>query len=315
LLAKNLQQWYNTVNMTEVPEHLKMRSIAARAKADAIASEFQSERLPTNGIPAHLIRKDGDNSSIPLHLLLRSQAAKAKADAKAGIKPKPVASSGIDTYVDYKARLQIAVTARQANFADSPITQLVLESLQGSQQFAASMSRFIKDFTPEAGWEYQKPIPKSAQDGLSSFSNRLMTRGMFDYGRSFQDGGQAVVRAWALLSTSELDVVEPIPDHLGVRLAAKAFGRVGIVGGVKAGLEGTITYELMKRATDFKIPAAFDDAITSFDTLLSAPEDSDEWGLNHWKAKSNFGYEMTNTVHDRGAFNTGARLVASLIKA
>src|SRR6476646_7886678 len=62
--------------MTEIPEHLRKRAEAARAKAEAEKGEPAAADAPAGAeTPA-----DPAESRIPAHLLERSRAAKAKAE-------------------------------------------------------------------------------------------------------------------------------------------------------------------------------------------------------------------------------------------
>src|SRR3954471_12168627 len=60
--------------MTEIPENLRKRAEAARAKADAVKAPPASPDAPAAETPA----PDAGDSKIPAHLLERSKAAKAR---------------------------------------------------------------------------------------------------------------------------------------------------------------------------------------------------------------------------------------------
>ena len=76
--------------MTEIPEHLRKRAEAARAKAAEQAAEAPAAEAPEAGESA--APPSGEASKIPAHLLERSKSAKSK---KAGAEPATaVATSG-----------------------------------------------------------------------------------------------------------------------------------------------------------------------------------------------------------------------------
>ncbi len=76
--------------MTEIPEHLRKRAEAARAKAAEKAAE---EAAPAEAAtPAEeAAPPSGEASQIPAHLLERSKSAKAR---KAGGRPTPTPADG-----------------------------------------------------------------------------------------------------------------------------------------------------------------------------------------------------------------------------
>ena len=70
--------------MTEIPEHLRKRAEAARAKAEAEKGAAEAPAEPV-AAAASDAPADPAESRIPAHLLERSRAAKAKAEgAEAG---------------------------------------------------------------------------------------------------------------------------------------------------------------------------------------------------------------------------------------
>ena len=81
--------------MTEIPEHLRKRAEAARAKAEA--SSGASE--PTASEPAAGASADAGDSRIPAHLLERSKSAKARKEGATAEAPAPVAAGGVATAV------------------------------------------------------------------------------------------------------------------------------------------------------------------------------------------------------------------------
>ena len=90
--------------MTEIPEHLRKRAEAARAKAAASETPAADAGSSAGG------EAPGDTSSeskIPAHLLERSKAAKAKADGDAPASTEVAAAGGgVTTAVAGSPRLK-----------------------------------------------------------------------------------------------------------------------------------------------------------------------------------------------------------------
>lgn len=79
--------------MTEIPEHLRKRAEAARAKAAEQATEGDA---PADAAPAAeepAAAPSGEASRIPAHLLERSKSAKSRKDAATAEAPAPAAAA------------------------------------------------------------------------------------------------------------------------------------------------------------------------------------------------------------------------------
>jgi hypothetical protein len=77
--------------MTEIPEHLRKRAEAARAKAESEKATSEPAAAPAGGDAAASAEAPAADPRIPAHLLERSRAAKAKAE---GGEPAAAASGG-----------------------------------------------------------------------------------------------------------------------------------------------------------------------------------------------------------------------------
>ncbi|MCU0312095.1 MAG: menaquinol-cytochrome c reductase cytochrome b subunit [Acidimicrobiales bacterium] len=84
--------------MTEIPEHLRKRAEAARAKAAEQAAAPADDAGATAEAPAEAAAPSGEASKIPAHLLERSKSAKSK-KAGAEVAAAPAAGGGVATAV------------------------------------------------------------------------------------------------------------------------------------------------------------------------------------------------------------------------
>ena len=81
--------------MTEIPEHLRKRAEAARAKAAEKAAEGDAPAEPAASAEAPVAEPSGEASRIPAHLLERSKSAKSRKEgATAADAAAAVATSG-----------------------------------------------------------------------------------------------------------------------------------------------------------------------------------------------------------------------------